>query len=98
MTQQNAVLPTEHPLGEGTEAGDPITVYVVDDHDVVRKGLSFYLNAHPDITIVGEAGDAQSAVKGVTCFNTPRAFEKASNPKKPWPFPMPLLFEPPKGR
>jgi len=54
------------PPGEGTEAGDPITVYIVDDHDVVRKGLRFYLNAHPDISIVGEAGDAQSAVEGVT--------------------------------
>ena len=44
----------------------PITVYLVDDHDVVRKGLRFYLNAHPDIAIVGEAGDAQSAIKGVS--------------------------------
>jgi len=42
-----------------------ITVYVVDDHDVVRKGLRFFLNARPEIEIVGEAGDAQSAVQGV---------------------------------
>ncbi len=42
-----------------------VTVFIVDDHDVVRKGLGFYLNAHPDIAIVGEAGDAQSAVTGV---------------------------------
>jgi len=42
-----------------------ITVYVVDDHDVVRKGLRFYLNARPEIEIVGEAGDAQSAIQGV---------------------------------
>jgi NarL family two-component system response regulator LiaR len=44
----------------------PITVYLVDDHDVVRKGLRFYLSAHPEISILGEAGDAESAVKGVT--------------------------------
>ncbi|MBN2007682.1 MAG: response regulator transcription factor [Anaerolineae bacterium] len=42
-----------------------VTVFIVDDHDVVRKGLRFYLNARPDIAIVGEAGDAQSAVAGV---------------------------------
>jgi len=42
-----------------------ITVFVVDDHDVVRKGLRFYLSAHPEIAIVGEAGDAQTAVEGV---------------------------------
>jgi NarL family two-component system response regulator LiaR len=39
-----------------------ITLLLVDDHDVVRKGLRFYLNARPEVTIVGEAGDAQTAV------------------------------------
>ena len=39
-----------------------ITVLLVDDHDVVRKGLRFYLNARPEVTIVGEAGDTQTAV------------------------------------
>ncbi len=42
-----------------------ITVFVVDDHDVVRKGLRYFLSTHPEIAIVGEAGDAQSAVEGV---------------------------------
>jgi NarL family two-component system response regulator LiaR len=41
------------------------TVFVVDDHDVVRKGLRYYLSARPEVVIVGEAGDAQSAVEGV---------------------------------
>ncbi|MBN1486993.1 MAG: response regulator transcription factor [Anaerolineae bacterium] len=50
---------------ENTNA-ELITVFLVDDHDVVRKGLRFYLNAHQDIRIVGEAGDAQSAVNGVS--------------------------------
>ncbi len=53
------------PLG-AAEGGDPITVFIVDDHDVVRKGLRFYLSAYPEISLVGEAGDAQSAVEGVT--------------------------------
>ena len=44
---------------------DVITVFVVDDHDVVRKGLRYYLSAQPGIAIVGEAGDAESAVEGV---------------------------------
>ena len=51
--------------GEMEGGGEHIAVYVVDDHDVVRKGLRFYLSAHPDIAIAGEAGDAQSAVEGV---------------------------------
>ena len=44
---------------------EPVTVFVVDDHNIVRKGLRFYLSAHPDTAIVGEAGDAESAVAGV---------------------------------
>ena len=46
--------------------GERITVFIVDDHDVVRKGLRFYLSAHPDIAIVGEAGDSQTAIEGCT--------------------------------
>jgi NarL family two-component system response regulator LiaR len=60
MSQRNT-----SPLVEGTEGGERITVFIVDDHDVVRKGLRFYLGAHPEIAIVGEAGDAQSGVEGV---------------------------------
>jgi NarL family two-component system response regulator LiaR len=41
------------------------TVFIVDDHDVVRKGLRFYLKARPEIEILGEAGDAQTAVEAV---------------------------------
>ena len=48
------------------ENGERITVFIVDDHDVVRKGLRFYLSAHPDIAIVGEAGDSQTAIEGCT--------------------------------
>jgi NarL family two-component system response regulator LiaR len=43
-----------------------ITVVIVDDHDVVRKGLGFYLSARAEIDIVGEAGDAESAVRAVS--------------------------------
>ncbi len=53
-------------MSRETEGDERITVFVVDDHDVVRKGLRFYLSAHSEITLVGEAGDAQSAVEGVT--------------------------------
>lgn len=56
---------TNSPLGSLAEGGEPITVFIVDDHDLVRKGLRFYLSAYPQIAVVGEAGDAQSAIAGV---------------------------------
>jgi NarL family two-component system response regulator LiaR len=40
----------------------PIRVLVVDDHEVVRRGLSFALSAHEDMLLVGEAADGQEAV------------------------------------
>lgn len=49
----------------GHEELGQITVLIVDDHDLVRKGLNYYLNTNPRITIVGEAGDAESAVQRV---------------------------------
>lgn len=39
-----------------------IRVLVVDDHRVVRQGLANLLKAEPDIEIVGEAADGQTAV------------------------------------
>ena len=40
----------------------PITVLIVDDHEVVRQGLQAYLDALPDIDVVGEAASGAAAV------------------------------------
>ena len=40
-----------------------IRVIVVDDHDMVRRGLAAYLKTHPDIILVGEAGDGLEALE-----------------------------------
>lgn len=40
----------------------PITVLIVDDHEVVRQGLQAYLDALPDIDVVGEAASGAEAV------------------------------------
>jgi two-component system, NarL family, response regulator NreC len=39
-----------------------IKVVLVDDHAVVRSGLRLLLDAHEDIEVVGEAGNAKDAV------------------------------------
>ncbi|WP_432193208.1 response regulator [Streptomyces sp. bgisy027] len=42
--------------------GDPIRVFLMDDHEVVRRGVRDVLNDEPDITVVGEAGTAEQAL------------------------------------
>lgn len=41
----------------------PITVYVIDDHPVVREGLGAILGREADIRIVGSAGSGEQALE-----------------------------------
>ena len=43
--------------------GNKIKVLIVDDHAVVRLGLSTLLGYQEDLTVVGEADDGESAVR-----------------------------------
>jgi DNA-binding NarL/FixJ family response regulator len=48
-----------------TETGSPehvITVFLLDDHELVRAGVRDFLETQPDIRVVGEAGTASSAL------------------------------------
>src|SRR5512136_1555712 len=44
------------------DSANPITVMIVDDHEMVRKGACSYLEAQPDITVVAQAGSGEEAV------------------------------------
>jgi DNA-binding NarL/FixJ family response regulator len=39
-----------------------ISVFLLDDHEIVRKGVRDLLEAEADITVIGEAGTAESAL------------------------------------
>ncbi|GAA1108976.1 response regulator [Nocardiopsis composta] len=43
-------------------ATQPIKVFLVDDHEVVRRGVSALLEGEPDMRVVGEAGTAEQAL------------------------------------
>ena len=47
------------------QAGQPIAVVLADDHVVVRRGLRIALERVPGVTVVGEAGDVQTALAAV---------------------------------
>ncbi len=42
-----------------------ITVLIVDDQPLVRRGVRAFLEAHPDIEVVGEAASGEEAVQQV---------------------------------
>lgn len=47
------------------EAERPVRVFVVDDHELFRRGLEHALAAEPGIEVVGEAEDAEAALAAI---------------------------------
>jgi DNA-binding NarL/FixJ family response regulator len=45
------------------EPDETIAVLVVDDHEVVRRGLLTFLDSEPDIEVIGEAGGGAQALE-----------------------------------
>ena len=50
-----------------SEAGAqaPVRIFLLDDHEVVRRGVRDLLEAEPDLVVVGEAGTAEQALARV---------------------------------
>jgi two-component system, NarL family, response regulator DevR len=42
--------------------GQPVTVFLLDDHEIVRRGVRDMLEAAGDIQVIGEAGTAAAAL------------------------------------
>src|SRR5499425_1022372 len=53
---------TGEPGSGGTGREGKIGVFLLDDHEIVRRGVRELLEAEPDIVVVGEAGTAASAL------------------------------------
>ncbi|AJC61089.1 MULTISPECIES: response regulator transcription factor [Streptomyces] len=62
MNQQSVQPATARPVA-GPEA--PLRVFILDDHEVVRRGVRDLLEAEGDIEVVGEAGDGRQALARV---------------------------------
>ncbi|HUA40896.1 MAG TPA: response regulator transcription factor [Streptosporangiaceae bacterium] len=49
-------------MADRAQGKSGIKVFLLDDHEIVRRGVKDMLEAEPDITVVGEAGTAESAL------------------------------------
>lgn len=51
--------------GSGPAATPPIRVFLLDDHEIVRRGIKELLESEGDIEVVGEAGLAEEAIRRI---------------------------------
>lgn len=62
-------MSTATPSPAGASSGDhgpaPIRVFLVDDHEIVRRGVREVLETTDDIVVVGEASNADEAVRRI---------------------------------
>ena len=49
----------------GARSPRPVRVYLLDDHEIVRRGIRDLLAAEPDIEVVGESGSAAEAIQQI---------------------------------
>jgi DNA-binding NarL/FixJ family response regulator len=56
-------LPGPEPAADNRQASGPIRVVVVDDHPVVRKGLTALISSLAGFDVVAEAADGVSAIR-----------------------------------
>ena len=52
-------------MSQRTQEAGKIKVFVVDDHPIVRQGLSQLINREPDLMVCGEAEDARTALDAI---------------------------------
>ncbi|HZD93932.1 MAG TPA: response regulator transcription factor [Candidatus Sulfotelmatobacter sp.] len=50
---------------QDNSSGRKSRVFVVDDHPIVRQGLALMINAENDLTVCGEAEEAQTALQAI---------------------------------
>ncbi|AJT69764.1 Transcriptional regulatory protein DevR (DosR) [Streptomyces lydicus] len=65
MNQQPVHPAPAAPAAPVAAPGMPLRVFILDDHEVVRRGVRDLLEAEEDIEVVGEAGDARQALARV---------------------------------
>jgi two-component system, NarL family, response regulator DevR len=60
---------TDAPETASAPAPEPIKVFLLDDHEIVRRGIRELLEAEGDIVVVGESGLAQEATRRIPALH-----------------------------
>ena len=63
---RHKLLVTDHAVGDGVRQGVPVlNVFLVDDHEVVRRGVAELIDAEDDLTVIGQASTVSEALARV---------------------------------
>ncbi|MBA4418767.1 MAG: DNA-binding response regulator [Syntrophus sp. (in: bacteria)] len=57
------------PVRKEIEQGRKKKILIVDDHPILRKGLSMLINQEPDLIVEGEAEDARKAMEQIEALS-----------------------------
>ncbi len=57
------------PMAQDAPQEKMISVFLVDDHEVVRRGVADLLDAEPDLTVVGQASTVSTALARIPALN-----------------------------
>ena len=58
---------------------ETIRVFLLDDHEIVRRGLRELLDAEPDLEVVGESGSAAEAIRRIPALRPDVALHAAAD-------------------
>ena len=55
-------------IAESTRRPQKKTVFIVDDHPLLRQGLTLMINREKDLAVCGEAEEAQAAMRASAAY------------------------------
>jgi two-component system, NarL family, response regulator DevR len=65
MTTSTALNESEQPMPSNETEQQPIRIFLLDDHEIVRQGLRALVEADGTIEVVGESGSAREATSRI---------------------------------
>ena len=75
-----AMTADSSPTSAEPSAAEPIRVFLLDDHEIVRRGLKELLESEGDIEVVGESGLAQEATRRIPALRPTSRSSTAGSP------------------